>query len=170
MRFWLTSMQMNLQSPQLKIQDESADADKPHLAAEMKVYPYCEKWALSWTWRKHLIMKARVKVLDRSTITFPSSRSSSRWQLTSSHYKRSWPFYLGKKERKGKERKGKERKGKARQGKERKGKERKEARKEEMERRKRWKELSSAINLNSCFMQATRSRRMHTTNGSGQLL
>lgn len=23
-----------------------------------KVYPYCEKWALSWTWRKHLIMKA----------------------------------------------------------------------------------------------------------------
>ena len=22
-----------------------------------KVYPYCEKWALSWTWRKHLIMK-----------------------------------------------------------------------------------------------------------------
>ena len=23
-----------------------------------KVYPYCEKWALSWNWRKHLIMKA----------------------------------------------------------------------------------------------------------------
>ena len=28
--------------------NEAADADKPHLAAEMKVYPYCEKWALSW--------------------------------------------------------------------------------------------------------------------------
>ena len=26
--------------------------------AQPKVYPYCEKWALSWNWRKHLIIKA----------------------------------------------------------------------------------------------------------------
>ena len=23
----------------------------------LQVYPYCEKWALSWNWRKHLIIK-----------------------------------------------------------------------------------------------------------------
>merc|ERR1719316_1091665 len=27
------------------------------LYATESVYPYCEKWALSWTWRKHLILK-----------------------------------------------------------------------------------------------------------------
>jgi hypothetical protein len=26
-------------------------------AFSLEVYPYCEKWALNWTWRKHLIMK-----------------------------------------------------------------------------------------------------------------
>merc|ERR1719161_1784557 len=27
------------------------------LYASESVYPYCERWALSWNWRKHLIVK-----------------------------------------------------------------------------------------------------------------
>ena len=40
---------------QFKVMNWNVLAD---LYANESVYPYCEKWALSWTWRKHLIMKA----------------------------------------------------------------------------------------------------------------
>ncbi|CAK9001954.1 unnamed protein product [Durusdinium trenchii] len=39
---------------QFKVMNWNVLAD---LYANEFVYPYCEKWALSWTWRKHLIMK-----------------------------------------------------------------------------------------------------------------
>ncbi|CAJ1350734.1 unnamed protein product [Effrenium voratum] len=39
---------------QFKVMNWNVLAD---LYATESVYPYCEKWALSWTWRKHLIMK-----------------------------------------------------------------------------------------------------------------
>lgn len=39
---------------QFKVMNWNVLAD---LYANESVYPYCEKWALSWTWRKHLIMK-----------------------------------------------------------------------------------------------------------------
>jgi len=41
-------------SKQFKVMNWNVLAD---LYATESVYPYCEKWALSWTWRKHLIMK-----------------------------------------------------------------------------------------------------------------
>lgn len=43
---WLTK--------QFKVMNWNVLAD---LYANESVYPYCEKWALNWTWRKHLIMK-----------------------------------------------------------------------------------------------------------------
>ncbi|CAE7308939.1 CCR4-1 [Symbiodinium sp. CCMP2592] len=39
---------------QFKVMNWNVLAD---LYATESVYPYCEKWALSWNWRKHLIMK-----------------------------------------------------------------------------------------------------------------
>lgn len=39
---------------QFKVMNWNVLAD---LYASESVYPYCEKWALCWTWRKHLIMK-----------------------------------------------------------------------------------------------------------------
>mmetsp|Transcript_76636 Transcript_76636/g.135209 ORF Transcript_76636/g.135209 Transcript_76636/m.135209 type:complete len:591 (+) Transcript_76636:68-1840(+) len=41
-------------SKQFKVMNWNVLAD---LYATESVYPYCEKWALSWTWRKHLILK-----------------------------------------------------------------------------------------------------------------
>jgi len=41
-------------SQQFKVMNWNVLAD---LYATESVYPYCEKWALSWSWRKHLIMK-----------------------------------------------------------------------------------------------------------------
>lgn len=41
-------------SQQFKVMNWNVLAD---LYASESVYPYCEKWALSWTWRKHLILK-----------------------------------------------------------------------------------------------------------------
>eukprot|EP00439_Symbiodinium_sp_Y106_P084302 s177_g25.t1 len=38
------------------------------LYATENVYPYCEKWALSWNWRKHLIIK-EVKSMGADIIT-----------------------------------------------------------------------------------------------------
>lgn len=39
---------------QFKVMNWNVLAD---LYATESVYPYCEKWALSWTWRKHLVLK-----------------------------------------------------------------------------------------------------------------
>lgn len=39
---------------QFKVMNWNVLAD---LYASESVYPYCERWALSWTWRKHLILK-----------------------------------------------------------------------------------------------------------------
>eukprot|EP00929_Paragymnodinium_shiwhaense_P007078 TRINITY_DN111037_c0_g1_i1.p1 TRINITY_DN111037_c0_g1~~TRINITY_DN111037_c0_g1_i1.p1 ORF type:complete len:639 (-),score=159.56 TRINITY_DN111037_c0_g1_i1:285-2201(-) len=39
---------------QFKVMNWNVLAD---LYATESVYPYCEKWALSWSWRKHLILK-----------------------------------------------------------------------------------------------------------------
>mmetsp|Transcript_11182 Transcript_11182/g.24646 ORF Transcript_11182/g.24646 Transcript_11182/m.24646 type:complete len:599 (-) Transcript_11182:217-2013(-) len=41
-------------SKQFKVMNWNILAD---LYATENVYPYCEKWALSWNWRKHLIIK-----------------------------------------------------------------------------------------------------------------
>eukprot|EP00931_Biecheleriopsis_adriatica_P061422 TRINITY_DN3692_c0_g3_i1.p1 TRINITY_DN3692_c0_g3~~TRINITY_DN3692_c0_g3_i1.p1 ORF type:complete len:618 (+),score=115.26 TRINITY_DN3692_c0_g3_i1:94-1947(+) len=41
-------------SKQFKVMNWNVLAD---LYATESVYPYCEKWALSWNWRKHLILK-----------------------------------------------------------------------------------------------------------------
>lgn len=41
-------------SQQFKVMNWNVLAD---LYATESVYPYCEKWALSWSWRKHLILK-----------------------------------------------------------------------------------------------------------------
>lgn len=41
-------------SQQFKVMNWNVLAD---LYATESIYPYCEKWALSWTWRKHLILK-----------------------------------------------------------------------------------------------------------------
>lgn len=41
-------------SQQFKVMNWNVLAD---LYATEAVYPYCEKWALSWSWRKHLILK-----------------------------------------------------------------------------------------------------------------
>mmetsp|Transcript_17523 Transcript_17523/g.52712 ORF Transcript_17523/g.52712 Transcript_17523/m.52712 type:complete len:626 (-) Transcript_17523:269-2146(-) len=41
-------------SKQFKVMNWNVLAD---LYATESVYPYCEKWALSWSWRKHLILK-----------------------------------------------------------------------------------------------------------------
>lgn len=41
-------------SQQFKVMNWNVLAD---LYATESVYPYCEKWALSWNWRKHLILK-----------------------------------------------------------------------------------------------------------------
>jgi len=41
-------------SKQFKVMNWNVLAD---LYATESAYPYCEKWALSWTWRKHLILK-----------------------------------------------------------------------------------------------------------------
>lgn len=54
---WLTK--------QFKVMNWNVLAD---LYANESVYPYCEKWALNWTWRKHLIMK-ELKSMAVDTIT-----------------------------------------------------------------------------------------------------
>eukprot|EP00933_Yihiella_yeosuensis_P069437 TRINITY_DN7597_c1_g2_i3.p1 TRINITY_DN7597_c1_g2~~TRINITY_DN7597_c1_g2_i3.p1 ORF type:complete len:622 (-),score=103.38 TRINITY_DN7597_c1_g2_i3:190-1974(-) len=41
-------------SKQFKVMNWNVLAD---LYATETVYPYCEKWALSWSWRKHMILK-----------------------------------------------------------------------------------------------------------------
>lgn len=58
LRFWRTSTQMNQQEPQLSLLAFKFPFLQCHEDAfSLEVYPYCEKWALNWTWRKHLIMK-----------------------------------------------------------------------------------------------------------------
>lgn len=50
---------------QFKVMNWNILAD---LYATESVYPYCEKWALSWTWRKHLILK-ELKSMTADIIT-----------------------------------------------------------------------------------------------------
>jgi CCR4-NOT transcription complex subunit 6 len=52
-------------SQQFKVMNWNILAD---LYATESVYPYCEKWALSWTWRKHLILK-ELKSMTADIIT-----------------------------------------------------------------------------------------------------
>ncbi|CAK0911320.1 unnamed protein product [Prorocentrum cordatum] len=52
-------------SKQFKVMNWNVLAD---LYATESVYPYCEKWALSWTWRKHLILK-ELKSMTADIIT-----------------------------------------------------------------------------------------------------
>lgn len=52
-------------SQQFKVMNWNILAD---LYATEVVYPYCEKWALSWTWRKHLILK-ELKSMTADIIT-----------------------------------------------------------------------------------------------------
>jgi len=52
-------------SKQFKVMNWNVLAD---LYATESVYPYCEKWALSWTWRKHLILK-ELKSMAADVIT-----------------------------------------------------------------------------------------------------
>eukprot|EP00929_Paragymnodinium_shiwhaense_P000317 TRINITY_DN100560_c0_g1_i1.p1 TRINITY_DN100560_c0_g1~~TRINITY_DN100560_c0_g1_i1.p1 ORF type:complete len:614 (-),score=117.97 TRINITY_DN100560_c0_g1_i1:143-1984(-) len=50
---------------QFKVMNWNVLAD---LYATESVYPYCEKWALSWNWRKHLILK-ELKSMTADIIT-----------------------------------------------------------------------------------------------------
>lgn len=52
-------------SQQFKVMDWNVLADV--YASEMH-YPYCERWALSWNWRQHLILK-ELKSTDVDIIT-----------------------------------------------------------------------------------------------------
>jgi CCR4-NOT transcription complex subunit 6 len=52
-------------SQQFKVMNWNILAD---LYATEAMYPYCEKWALSWTWRKHLILK-ELKSMTADIIT-----------------------------------------------------------------------------------------------------
>merc|ERR1719161_1381239 len=52
-------------SQQFKVMNWNILAD---LYATEAVYPYCEKWALSWSWRKHLILK-ELKSMTADIIT-----------------------------------------------------------------------------------------------------
>lgn len=52
-------------SQQFKVMNWNILAD---LYATEAVYPYCEKWALSWSWRKHLIIK-ELKSMTADIIT-----------------------------------------------------------------------------------------------------
>lgn len=53
------SLNAELLNKQFKVMNWNVLAD---LYATESVYPYCEKWALSWTWRKHLILKELVSM------------------------------------------------------------------------------------------------------------
>lgn len=66
-RMITSSPQFNAEwlSKQFKVMNWNILAD---LYATESVYPYCEKWALSWTWRKHLILK-EVKSMAADIIT-----------------------------------------------------------------------------------------------------
>jgi len=52
-------------SKQFKIMNWNVLAD---LYATESIFPYCEKWALSWAWRKHLILK-ELKSMTADVIT-----------------------------------------------------------------------------------------------------